>query len=90
MYLCDKGRNDQRSKLLARIRGGKKIETSLIELLHHKIIGICIHRTTAGKSAFFLNKLQLIIEKSILKNKILITVETGTQTSSIKLQIKWN
>jgi hypothetical protein len=68
----------------------KKIETSLTELLHHKIIGICIHRSTAGKATLFLNKLQLIIEKSSLKNKILITVETGTQTSSIQLKIKWN
>jgi len=84
MYLCEKGCNDQRSKLFVRIRGGKKIcGSSLTELLHHKIIGICRHRTTAGKSIIFLNKLQLITKKSILKNKILNTVETGTQTSSI-------
>jgi hypothetical protein len=68
--------------------GEKKSESSLNELLHHKINCVCIHRTTAGKCALFLNKLQLIIEKSILKNKILITAEKGTQMSPIQLQIK--
>jgi hypothetical protein len=58
--------------MLAQIGGGKNFELSLIELLGYGTIVICIYRTSDGKFYIFLNRLGLIIQKLIVKNKILI------------------
>ena len=59
----EKGYNDQRIKLCAKIRGWKKSELLLIEFLGYKTIVIGIYKIPDTKFDTFLKKLQLIIQK---------------------------
>ena len=47
----------------------KSFELSVIELVRYAIIIICIYRSPDGKIDTFLNKLRMIIQKLIVKNK---------------------
>jgi hypothetical protein len=50
----------------------KNFELSLIELVQYGIIVICIYRTPDGQFGIFLNKIELIIQKLIVKYKTVI------------------
>jgi len=45
---------------------------SLIELPGYKLCIVCIYRSPDGQFDKFLNKLELVIQKSLIKNNILI------------------
>jgi hypothetical protein len=47
-------------------------EMSLIELPGYKLCIVCIHRSPDGQFDKFLNKLELVIQKLLMKDKILI------------------
>jgi hypothetical protein len=50
----------------------ENFELSLIELVQYRIIVICIYRTPDGQFDIFLNELDLITQKLIVKYKIVI------------------
>jgi hypothetical protein len=45
---------------------------SLIELDEHKLLMVCVYRSPDGPLDKFLNKLELVIQKLLMKDKILI------------------
>jgi predicted outer membrane repeat protein len=50
----------------------KNFEMSITELPGYKILIVCVYRSPDGKFDIFLNKLELIIQKLILKDRIFI------------------
>ena len=72
MYLCIKDIVTKELNCLHELREEKNFELSLIELLDYGTTVICIYRTSDGKFDIFLNRLELIIQELIVKNKILI------------------
>jgi hypothetical protein len=63
-------------------------EMSLIELPGCKHCLVCVYRSPDGQSDKFLNKLELVIQKLLIKDKILILLMMGIQISFMKTATK--
>jgi exonuclease III len=50
----------------------KTFEISLIELLGYKLCTVCVYRSQDGQFYKFLHKLELVIQKLLMKDKILL------------------
>jgi predicted outer membrane repeat protein len=50
----------------------ENFEMLIIELLQHKILIVCLYRSPDGKFDIFLKKLALLIQKLIVKDRIMI------------------
>jgi hypothetical protein len=55
----------------------KSFDPSVIELVRYAVTIICIYRSPDGKIDTFFNKLELVIQKLMVKHKTLILCEDG-------------
>jgi hypothetical protein len=68
----------------------KSFELSGTELVRYAVIVICIYRSPDGKISTFLNKLELITQKLMVKRKTLILCGDWNINSSKSAHIQGN